>query len=62
VHYKCLEGFKSGVGEKTEKTSRTNRSIQEEVLRRIKEEINILATIKREKSPGFVTSSAGTAV
>jgi len=40
-----------------EKTSRVNRSIHEEVLRRIKEEINILLTIKKERTPELVTSS-----
>jgi len=47
--------------EKDEETSTTNRSIYKEVLRRIKEEINILLKIKKERTPGLVTSSVRTA-
>jgi hypothetical protein len=44
-----------------EKISWTDRVRNEEVLHRIKEERNILHTIKRRKATGLVTSCVGTA-
>jgi hypothetical protein len=50
VDHKCLEGFEMWCGRRMEKTICIYRVRSEVVLRRVKEERNILQTIKRRKA------------
>jgi hypothetical protein len=60
VDQKYLESFEMWCWRRTEMISWTDRVRNEEVLHRVKEDRNILQTIKR-KLTGLVTSCIGTA-
>jgi hypothetical protein len=58
---KYLESFETCCWRRTEKISRTNYVRNEEVLQKVKEEMNILQIIQKGRLTGFVTSCVGTA-
>ena len=53
VDEKCMESFEMWCWRKLEKISWTDRERNEKVLLRVKEERNILRTIKRGKANGI---------
>jgi hypothetical protein len=59
---KYLESFEMWCWRRMEKISWTDGVRNEEVLHRVKEERNILHTIKRKRLTGLVTSCAETAL
>jgi hypothetical protein len=62
VDRKHMESFEMWYFRMTEKIIWTDRVKNEEVLHRVKEEINILHTIKEERLTGLVTYCSGTAL
>jgi hypothetical protein len=61
VDQKYLESFDMWCWSRMEKISWNVRVINEEVLHRVKEDRNIVHTIKDERLTGLVTSCIGTA-
>jgi hypothetical protein len=61
VDHKYLESFEMWRWRRMEKISWTDLVTNEEVLHRVKEERNIVHTIKEERLTGLVTSCVGTA-
>jgi len=57
---KCLEGFEMWCSRMVGKINWTDR-VKNEILYRVKEERNILHTIKKRRLPELVTSCVGTA-
>ena len=59
VDQKYLENFKISCWRRMEKISRTDRVRNEEVLRRVRKERNIIHRVKKGRFKGFVTSCVG---